>query len=137
MLPFASCSPYNPSLSFSGLAVTERSIVFAIRSRKLAAYEGAGQRIQFLFIEHILKGEHTGLVNHRQPPSSNQPRWPPHEVVNKTPYGVCLNSSYGIACLTEIYRFELIICHEICTYRMKSTDRIIFRIYGQEWDTYC
>lgn len=50
---------------------------------------GRHQR-KFIRLQLGLRGNMslTGLTNQRSPPSSNQPRWPPQEVVSMTPYGV-------------------------------------------------
>lgn len=45
----------------------------------------------------------TGLACQRCPPISNHDRWPPSEVVHRTVYGFCLNSSDGMAALPVIY----------------------------------
>lgn len=37
------------------------------------------------------------FANHRPPPSSNQPRWPPPDVATMTAYSFCIISSYGAA----------------------------------------
>lgn len=67
MLPFASCSPYNPSLPFWGLGVIERSMLFAIRSRKLAACAGICQHIDSWL---ILRRKWT--YRFRKPPTTSQ-----------------------------------------------------------------
>lgn len=50
----------------------------------------------------------TAVANHLPPPSWNQLRWPPHEVVQSTVYGFCWNSPYGIASAAEICLSQLI-----------------------------
>jgi hypothetical protein len=44
----------------------------------------------------------TGFANHLFPLISNQLKWPPKEVEQRTAYGVCLNSFQGIALLDAI-----------------------------------
>jgi hypothetical protein len=60
------------------------SISLAILFKKLVTLKKlvSGSRLS------SIDQEHTGLTNHLAPPNSNQPRWPPHDVVNMTPYGV-------------------------------------------------
>lgn len=43
-----------------------------------------------------------GLVYHLVPPRSNQQRCPPRDVVSRTVFGFCLNSSNGIASRTDM-----------------------------------
>jgi hypothetical protein len=49
----------------------------------------------------------TALANQRPPPNSNQLRWPPSEVVQSTPYGVCLTSHLGRASFAAISMGQL------------------------------
>lgn len=51
---------------------------------------------------HEIQSMLTGFANHLPPPVSNQLKWPPMEVVHRTVYGFCLNSSNGMASLAAI-----------------------------------
>jgi hypothetical protein len=88
----------SPSKVPSEFGIFSRSISQAIFCKKAV-----------VFTEH--KRDHkrcsgsgvlTALANHLPPPSSNQLRWPPNEVVQSTPYGVCLTSFLGRASFTAI-----------------------------------
>lgn len=54
----------------------------------------------FIFVRNAA----IAVANHRFPPSWNQLRWPPQLVVQRTVYGFCLNSSYGMASLHDIWK---------------------------------
>lgn len=60
----------------------------------------------FLFLFKCSGNVLTGFANHLPPPVSNQLRCPPVVVVHNTANGFCLNSSYGSASLTAIYRHQ-------------------------------
>ena len=54
----------------------------------------------------------TALENHLPPPSSNQLRWPPSEVVHNTAYGLCLTSALGRASFTAISMWSVLLLRE-------------------------
>jgi hypothetical protein len=73
-------------------------------------------------------GPLTALANQRPPPSSNQLRWPPNDVVQSTPYGVCLTSFLGSASFAAICTGSAVLLRK----QSVMTNRIIFGMYSKE-----
>jgi hypothetical protein len=64
-----------------------------------AALDAAWSTVSWI----LVRNEAVAVANQRPPPSWKDPRWPPQSVVQSSVYGFCLNSSYGMAALEEIY----------------------------------